>query len=182
MEKDNPLALLNTVEKWHWSSLLYTPAVTPVSPFFANPPYLEESIMGGLTIEKMPDGAMQSRLAPFASPTGLCALDLYSMGLIGPEEVPDTFFISGAVPAANGGLNGGDAVPVRLADIIAANGPRIPSVKDATHRFRFQIYLLYEDGREPDAARLAQVRGIEAMVLKYFELATAGRMKVVLTR
>ncbi len=39
-----------------------------------------------------------------------------------PQDVPDTFFISAAVPDGKGGLNGGEAVTVTIADIIAANG------------------------------------------------------------
>ena len=102
-KSENPSALLDTVEKWHWSPLLYTPAVTPVSPFFADPPYPEESIMGGMATEMTPDGTMHSVKAPFGAATGLCALDLYSMGLIGPDEVPNTFFTSGATPSVYGG-------------------------------------------------------------------------------
>ena len=50
------------------------------------------------------------------------------------------------------------------------------------HDFRFQVYLLHEDGREPDPRKLAQARAIEAMVLKYFDAATGGRMKVTAAR
>jgi hypothetical protein len=178
----NPLALLDTVQKWHWNPLLVTTVVTPVSTYFADQPYLEESLMGGMTVVKLPDGRMQSRLAPWGAPTGLCALDLYAMGLIGPDQVPDTFFISGVVADGNGGYKDGDVVPVCIADIIAANGPRVPAAKDSQHRFRFEIYLLYEDGRQPDAAKLDQARGIQASVAQYFTLATNGRMTVVPTR
>ena len=134
--------------------------------------------MGGFTIEKLPDGREGGTRAPWGAPKGLSALDLYSMGMIGPDEVPETFFISGAVPDGKGGLTGGDKVPVRIADVIAANGPQNPPAKDAMHHFKFQIYLLYEDGREPNPAKLTQARGIEAMVIKYFEKATSGRMTV----
>src|SRR5438876_12190481 len=98
------------------------------------------------------------------------------MGLIGPEDVPDTFFISGAAKGEDGGYKGGDFVPVRIADIVAVNGPRTPPAKDAQHRFRFEIYLLHEDGREPDPSKLAQARGIQSVLIRYFDLATNGRM------
>jgi hypothetical protein len=105
-------------------------------------------------------------------------MDLYSMGLIGPEEVPDTFFITNVQSADGGGYKGGDTVSVKIADIVEANGPQNPPAKEAQHDFRFQIYFLHEDGREPDPQKLAQARAIEAMVLKYFDAATGGRMKV----
>lgn len=181
-KSDNPTALLDTVQPGHWSPLLYTPAVTPVSPYFADPAYPEESIMGGMTIQKLPDGSMQSVLTPFGAVSGLCALDLYSMGLIGRDEVPDTFFIGGAKSGPDGNLVGGDPVPVTIADIIAANGPRVPPAKDAQHRFKFQIYLLHENGRDVDPAKLAQARGVEAAIIEYFKLATNGRMTVAPTR
>jgi hypothetical protein len=175
------MALIDPVQAFHWTMFLNAPAMYPVWKLFSDTPYPEQSIMGGMTVEKLPDGRMTGRSAPWGVPSGLSALDLYSMSLIGPEEVPDTFFISG-VKRVGDGYEGGDEVKVRIADIVAANGPQNPPVKDAPHRFRFQVYLLHEDGREPDAEKLAQARGIEAMVLKYFDVATEGRMKVVLTR
>jgi len=162
--------------------MLATPVATPVWSYFADSPYPEQSIMGGMAVEKLPDGTAHSVLAPAGAPSGYCPLDLYSMGLIGPEEVPDTFFISDSVPDGKGGFKGGDAVPVTIAGIIAVNGPRVPSARDSQHRFKFEIYLLYEDGREPDPEKLAQARGIQAAVIQYFKLATKGRMTVAPTR
>jgi hypothetical protein len=134
--------------------------------------------MGGMVVEKLPDGRMHSVMAPLGAPSGLSALDLYSMGLIGPEEVPDTFFLAKMQRAEDGGYKGGEMVTVRIADIVEANGPQNPPAKEAQHDFRFEVYLLHEDGREPDPQKLAQARAIEAMVLKYFDVATGGRMKV----
>lgn len=178
----NPLALLDPPDNIHWSNLLATTAVTPVSSYFADPPYTEESIMGGMAPEKLSETAMHGVKTPWGAVSGLCALDLYAMGLIGAEEVPDTFLISGATPGPDGGLNGGEAVPVTIADVIAANGPRKPPAKDAQRRYKFEIYLLYEDGKQPSPAKLAQARGIQTAVIQYFRLATNGRMTVVATR
>jgi len=177
----DPFALLEPPDRIHWNPFLYAPAVMPVSSLFTDSPYPEESNMGGMTTEKLDEGGVRIVRAPWGAPKGLSALDLYSMGLIGPEDVPETFFIAGAVPDGKGGLNGEGPVPVRIADIIAANGTRVPAA-NAQHRFKFQIYLLHEDGREPDRAKLAQARGIEAMVTRYFAAATNGRMIVVPTR
>jgi hypothetical protein len=176
------MALIDPIQPYHWTGLLNVPAMYPVWKLFSDESYPDPSIMGGFSVESLPDGSAHGRAAPLGAPGGLSALDLYSMGLIGPEEVPDTFFISGAKQTAEGGYTGGDMVTVRIADILAANGPQDPPVKDAPRRFRFQIYLLHEDGREPDAEKLALARGIEATVPKYFDVATGGRMKVVPTR
>jgi hypothetical protein len=105
-------------------------------------------------------------------------MDLYSMGLIGPEEVPDTFFIANVQTTEGGGYKGGDMVSVKIADIVEATGSQNPPTREAQHNFRFQIYLLHEDGREPVPQNVSQARAIEAMVLQYFDAATGGRMKV----
>jgi len=179
---DDPSALLDAVNHYHWSPFLYAPAVYPVWKLFADAPYPEESVMGGMNAEKLPDGHTTSRIAPPGVATGLSALDLYSMGLIGPDEVPDTFFIANSVPSPDGNRHGGDKVDVTIADIIAANGAQKPAPKDAQRHFQFQIYVLHEDGRPPAPAKLAEARGIEQMLSRYFEVATDGRMTVVPTR
>jgi hypothetical protein len=101
------------------------------------------------------------------------------MGMFGQEEVPDTILILNSVAPEKGEHDGGDAVPVRIAGIIAAGGPRTPPAKEAQHRFSLGIYLLFEDGREPYAGKLAEARGIEAAVAQYFSVATGGRMTVI---
>jgi hypothetical protein len=176
------LALRNPKEPYHWSWFLNAPAMYPVWKLFSDKPYPEPSNMGGMAVEKLPDGSMHSAVAPWGAVCGLSALDLYSMGLIGPDEVPETFFVANVQPAEDGGYKGGDTVTVKIADIVEANGPQNPSAREAQHDFTFQVYLLHEDGREPDAQKLAQARAIEAMVVKYFDAATGGRMRVTLTR
>jgi hypothetical protein len=98
------------------------------------------------------------------------------MGLIGPDEVPETFLIE--KPVRDGAIVRGTRVPVKVADIIAAAGPRVPSWKDAQREFKLGVYLLFQDPNGPDAAKLAQARGMEAALLQYFSTATGGRMTV----
>ena len=45
---------------------------------------------------------------------------------------------------------------------------RTPPASEAQRRFILGIYLLFEDGREPDKDKLAQARGIEAALVQYF--------------
>jgi len=180
-KESDPFGLLDTVQRYHWSPFLNVPAVAPVSPYYSDSPYAEESIMGGMVAVMSPNGGGHGEQAPWGAATGLSALDLYCMGLIGPEDVPETFYIAGAKMDASG-AKGGEAMPVRIADIIAVNGPRTPPAKDAQRQFRFEIYLLHEDGRGPDPARVAQARGIEAAVSRYFDLATKGAMQVLIGR
>jgi hypothetical protein len=188
----DPQALLFR-DEGHWSPFLNTPAVYPVSQLFTDTPYTEESVMGGMHAVEHPDGTHTGEVSPWGAATGLSALDLYLMGMIGEEDVPDTVLIRGAVAYQNGrpvtpagdhglegaGAHGGEVVPVRIGDIIGAGGPRTPPASEAQRRFTLGMYLLYEDGREADRDKLAQARGIEAALVKYFSVATGGRMTVV---
>ncbi len=161
--------------RFHWSPMLYTPVVAPVSKLYTDSPYPEESIMGGMEVEKLPNGSSHSVIGPWGAPTGLCPLDLYEMGLIPPEEVPDTFFIANAkYEGAAEGYKGGEVVPVTIKEIIAANGP---PPKAESKRFRVEIYLLYQG--MPDPAKVAQAQGMEAALCEYFRVATKGKMTVV---
>jgi hypothetical protein len=115
------------------------------------------------------------RLVPIS---GFSALDLYVMGLIGPEEVPDTFLI--ARPQLRSGQEvWGEKVAVRIQDIIAASGPRDPGVHESQKEFTIGLYLLHESDRQPYAAKLKQAVGIEKALVEYYRAATGGRMRVI---
>jgi hypothetical protein len=105
----------------------------------------------------------------------LSALDLYVMGLIGPEEVPDTFPI-GNPQIGNEQEVRGEKVPVRIQDIIAASGAREPSVRESQKDFVVGLYLLHEGNREPYADKLKHAEGIEKSLIEYYRVATGGRM------
>ena len=110
----------------------------------------------------------------------MSALDLYSMGLIGPEEVSDTFLLADPKPLGDDVFSG-TKVPVRIADIIQASGARQPAAADSQREFKLGMYLLY-DGAQPRPEKLAQARAIEKALAQYFDVATQGRMKLVIQR
>jgi hypothetical protein len=119
-----------------------------------------------MAVVKNADGTMSGSKSPPMVATGLSALDLYLMGLLQPAEVPDTFYIS---------AQGAD-VPVRIADVIRHNGPRKgPDARD----LKLTIYLLHEDGRPAHPDKLMAARGMETMLLRYFDAATEGMMNVI---
>ena len=109
---------------------------------------------------------------------GLSALDLYAMGMIPPEEVPDTFLLQVAEGTKAWGTVRATKVPVRIEDVIAAMGPRTPAADESRKEFRLGVYVLH-DGRTPRPALLQKARGISAAVAEYFFRATDGRMLVV---
>jgi len=100
------------------------------------------------------------------------------MGLIGAEEVPDTFLIAKPQLRTSQEM-WGEKVPVRIQDIIAASGPRDPGVHESQKDFTVGLYLLHERNRQPYAAKLKQAAGIEKALVEYYRVGTGGRMHLI---
>ncbi|MGH1542894.1 MAG: CARDB domain-containing protein [Arenicella sp.] len=109
------------------------------------------------------DGTFTAKAARlFYSP-----LDLYLMGMIGPDQVPDTFVIEPNSPEFEpsslpmpGVTVAGGRKNIAIEQFIAANGERIPSAEDAQKTFRIGfIYLIGADeaASSADVSRLANV-------------------------
>ena len=101
------------------------------------------------------------------------------MGMISADEVPDTFLLTDVQETGDHRPVRATKVPVRIEDIIAAHGPRLPSAEESRKEFRLGIYLLHPDDRPPRADLLARAHAVHAAVVDYFDLATDGRMRVV---
>ena len=148
---DPPVLL--TRDRAHWNFFLHTSG----------------SLLGGNDIQDNGDGTFTT-LAPkdIYSP-----LDLYLMGLLKPEDVPPTFLVTDPhdldiPPPYNqqiisadqlqssyslGDVNfRGDRQEIRVEDIIAVNGVRIPDAESSQKDFRTAFILLAmgEDGPTPD--------------------------------
>lgn len=104
-------------------------------------------------------------------------LDLYLMGLVGPDEVgPQTFLqvdeeaavLAGVNPATTPVYLGGGAdvtlpatpITFTLDDIIAAEGPREPSVEDSPKEFRMAFLVLVLQDDPFDDAVIAEIEGL----------------------
>lgn len=105
---------------------------------------------------------------------GYSPLDLYLMGLLPPEQVPDFFYIAdspdepvvgrSALPDIGFGTRG-TRVDVSIQDVIDATGPRVPDVAGAPHVFRQAFVLIVLSGQRPamtdiinDVRRLEKLR------------------------
>lgn len=167
----------------HWSNFLHAPEMHPVWSSFSDERYLPASVNGGSVWADNGDGTFtrQNSTGPafleFAE--GLSALDLYAMGMIPPEEVPDTFLLRPAEGTEAWGTIEATKIPVRIEDIIAAMGPRVPAAAESRKEFRLGIYLLH-DRRSPRPDMLERARGVARAVVEYFHVATGGRMRVIL--
>ena len=69
-------------------------------------------------------------------------------------------------------------VPVRIEDVIAAMGPRVPAADASRKEFRLGVYLLH-NGPTPRPDMVQKARGVSAAVAEYFFRATGGRMMVL---
>ena len=164
----------------HWSNYLHAPAVYPVWSGYSNEPYQENSLMGGNIWKDNGDGTFTYDKAGIW-PSGLSALDLYVMGMIPPSEVPETFILRDVQETDRWDTVRATKVPVRIEDIVAAMGPRVPAADVSQKEFKLGIYLLHEDGRPPRADLLQRAQAIIPAIAEYFSRATGGRMRVVPT-
>ena len=156
----------------HWSNWLHAPVVHPVWRDFADQPYPEASIMGGALWLDHGDGTFTWQGAGSWKAAGLSALDLYVMGMIPPEEVGPAFLLRDVVETGTRGRYRATKVPVRIEDIVAAMGPRVPASSEQRRVFRLGVYLLHEGARAPRADLLARSRSIKDAVVRYFARAT----------
>jgi hypothetical protein len=127
------------------------------------------------------DGTFTREGTPGGIPGGLSALDLYAMGLLRPEEVPETFILQDLRGVGDNRYRA-TRVPVRIQDILAAMGPRVPATAQAQKEFRLGFYLVHEPGRAADPALLVRANRLAAAVAEFFHAATGGRMRIVSSR
>jgi hypothetical protein len=118
---------------------------------------------------------------------GYSALDQYAMGLRPPEEVPPFFWVEdpddfrpnrafkfSSAPEA-GVTFTGVRRDVRIEDVIAAMGPRLPDAAHAPRRLR-QAFVLVADAQAPATeARVGALARIRARFTPYYRQATGGR-------
>ena len=170
--------LLDDYCRCHWSDHLHAPAAHPVWPGYSRAQYTEASVMGGNVWVDNGDGTFTARGNSYPLATGLSALDLYVMGLIPANQVPDTFVLRD-VRQVDWNRVRATKVPVRIEDIVSVMGPRLPGANASLKEFRLGVYLLHEDHRRPRADLLHRAKGVSDAVADYFARATAGRMRVV---
>ena len=163
----------------HWDEYLHAPSVYSVGQNYSVTPYSESSPMGGNAWVDNGDGTFTVRDKPYLVPMGFSALDLYAVGLMAPEEVPETFVLRNVTTISPNRVRA-TKVPVRIQDIVAALGPRVPSSEVSQKTFKLGVYLIHESGRQPHSEMLARAQGIAAALTKYYPPATGHRMSVTL--
>lgn len=164
----------------HWTTGLQAPVPFP----YQRP--TEASAMGGGVWQDNFDGTYTQLDDDYYVPaTGWSYLDLYLMGLAGPEEVPDFFILRNLTPAGKD-PNGhpifkAERVKLTIQDVIAAEGPREPDVEHSQKQFNTGIVVIVENGNKPSKELLERANGIRERWIDYWATTTGHRSSMTAT-
>ena len=162
----------------HWREDLHIPAAFP---WHADEPG-PHSLMGGRYWRDNGDGTFTPLDGYFGG--GHSWLDLYAMGLAEAHEVPDTFILRNLRPV-NGrdpwGPHTGDREIVSIEQVVAAEGARIPSARDARKDFNAAFVYLLEPGQTPDPDMLRLHAEYRDKVIEHWSHVTGGRSRMTTT-
>ena len=141
---------------------------------------LEASTQGGGVWQDNLDGTFtQLRDGYFVPATGYSHLELYLMGLIAADEVPDFFIVRPLVRIgtdANGRpIFKGQRMKITIQDVIAAEGPRLPDVNHSQRHFNTGIVVIVEHGQTPSAELINRANGIRRQWIDYWAVTTGRR-------
>jgi hypothetical protein len=158
----------------HWATGLQARVAFP----YQRP--TEASAMGGGVWQDNYDGTFTQLDDDYYVPaTGWSYLDLYLMGFIGPNEVPDFFILRNLVPIghdSNGhAIFKADRTKLTIQDVIAAEGPRLPPVDKAQKNFNTGMVMVVEHGKTPSAELINSVSGIRERWMDYWTTTTGHR-------
>lgn len=162
----------------HWLPELNVPAVHKIWSDYSFSEYPERSVMDGGLYEELPNGRFRQMELTYIMPAGFSGVDLYAMGFMSAEEMPETFLIRNRLATGPNEFSG-TKVAVRGPDIVAALGPRGPSAENSQKEFKLGVYLFHDpDAAGPDPDVLSNVRQITLQTMKFFSRATGGRMMI----
>jgi len=147
----------------------------------------DASVMEGNDIEDLGGGSFRTT----AAVQRYSRLDQYAMGLVPATQVPNFFYVANPTNVAGG--RQADSAPrvgvtfngtrrdVLIDDVIAINGPRLPSSNDAPRVHRQAFLLVVGQGRSADTAQVNKIERIRRAWETFFQQATEGRMQAVTT-
>ena len=157
----------------HWPASVSTPVPFP----FSRP--VEASIMGGVNWKDNGDGTFTQLANGTMNPaSGFSYLELYLMGFLPASKVPDFVVLRnqknvGKTPEGQN-IVAADKLTVTIQDVIAHNGPRVPSFEDSPKAYNTALVAVTLNGRKPSAAMLAQLEGIRTAWIGYWSKITGG--------
>jgi len=174
-ENGGPSHALNPASA-HPAGWVHTPAAAPL--YGAD----DASCMGGSTWTDNGDGTFTS--APRFANFGYTWHELYMMGLAGPADVTDWWYIAGPDPGLPDAYwppaditVTGSRVPVAIDQVVAVEGPRVPAWGDSRTAFAVPMVLVVRPGAWTDDDVREVARTCEIWAPRFAE-ATAGRGSV----
>jgi hypothetical protein len=116
------------------------------------------------------------------------ALDQYAMGLIGAPDVPPFFYVENPVASQTaasapqiGVTFSGTHREVLISDVVAVEGPRLPSVADSPRVHRQAFLYIVGNGHTLDPTQVAKLDKIRQQWTAFFLQATGGHMTAITT-
>jgi hypothetical protein len=157
----------------HWPQSISTPVPFP----YSRP--VEASIMGGVHWKDNGDGTFTNLANGTMNPaSGFSYLELYLMGFLPASKVPDFFVLRNQRPVGKSpegtAIVASDKVRITIQDVIAHNGPRVPSFEDSPKAYTTAVVAVTLKGRQPSAAMLSQLEGIGKAWMGYWSKVTGG--------
>jgi hypothetical protein len=158
----------------HWPAGLHTP-----SPFPYGEGSHEGSVMGGAVYEDNGDGTFtvldRGSMVPAS---GYSYLELYLIGVLPPEDVPDFFLLTEVEATAQDDqgrrIVRGNKIDITIGDIIAHNGVRVPSFDHAPKEFSTAFVAVVLPGQTPSAELLERTDGIRRAWMNYWSRVTGS--------
>ena len=142
----------------------------------------DASVMEGNDIEDLGGGSFRT----VGAVRRYSLLDQYAMGLVSEGQVPAFFYVDNPVnvsPAREatsapriGVTFNGTRRDVLIQDIVAIEGPRVPSAADSPRVHRQAFIFLVSRGRTAEAAQISKVDRIRRAWETFFRQATDNRM------
>ena len=137
--------------------------------------------MGGSYWQDNGDGTFSLLSRPFIQATGYSYLDLYLMGFLAEQDVPDFFLIenlNGVGTDSNGNLiSSGNRINITVGNEIAYNGPRRytpPDFASSQKDFNTGFVGLVQNQQLPSSMLLERMAGGRQEWLKFWPAATGG--------
>ncbi|MFT7472563.1 MAG: hypothetical protein ACI8XU_002463 [Kiritimatiellia bacterium] len=157
----------------HWIEGLHAPAAHPWKEDMQASP-----MGGGYWVDNNNGTFTRVADAYFVPASGLSYLDLYLMGLVPAEEVPDFFLIDNLTLINSNDpdrpIYSGNRIDITIEDVIASAGPRSISSIDSQKDFNTAFVHILEPGSALDPEQLNRLATISDKFSEYWSFVTGG--------
>lgn len=152
----------------HWLPGLHTPVAFPVQPNQTTTGnYWQDNGDGTFTI-----------LSTHDDHTGFTHLDLYLMGFLREQDVPDFFFIQNLNSVGDDGSGNqvwsGNRLDLTIADHLAFHGPRLPAYDSAQKVFNSGFVGIVQDQQLPSLLQIERLEGARLKWIEFWPAATGS--------